>query len=310
MPQLLKRSLLVVFGLLFGVLATEIGLRVIYPDGGLPAAHLQRFTAEVLASFREDPECGYLPVPGGGEYGPEGCLTNDYDVKQRKGTRVLFVGDSATHRGKLVAALRQLYGDTKYEYWNAGVESFNTLQELVLYRRYNSAIQPDHVVLTFHNNDFQATPLVMHEKGELKVYAPGMHVNQWLFRNSYLYRWAWPRTEPGDRNDRARQVLRNLTDFKSLLSKQNVRFSMVLLPLFKPLAKWDNAELWSREQSLKDFKELGLRHFDLLNVSETALKEGVSVEESGGDIWHPSPPIAERLATELYRQGLLEKDSQ
>lgn len=304
MKRFLLRSLLALFGLVVGLLAAEIGVRVYYPDGGIPAAHLESSSAEEHTSVHEDGEAGYLPVLGRGEYDLYGCLKNEYQVDNKRGTRLLFIGDSVTHRARLVNALRKLYGEAKYEYWNAGVESFNTRQELVLYRRHNIAIKPDHVILTFHNNDFRATPLVVREKGQFKVYDPGMSLNPWLFERSYLYRWAWPRTD--DRQGRARQVLESLAEFKALLAQQKVRFSIVLVPMFKPESTWDKSEKWSRQQSQEYFRQLGLPYFDMLPIMEAALQEAKEVTETPGDFFHPNDFIAQQFARELHGKGLLE----
>ena len=303
--RVLLRCMLALVGLVVGLVMLEIGVRIGYPDGGIPAAHLESSSAEEHTTVHEDPEAGYLPVLGHGEYDQYGCLHNDYDVNHPKATRLLFVGDSVIHRGRLVKAIRELYGEEKYEYWNAGVESFNTRQELVLYRRYNAKIHPDHVILTFHNNDFRATPLVVREKGQFKVYDPGMSINPWLFERSYLYRWAWPRTD--DRQSRARQVLESLTEFKSLLAQQKVRLSIILLPMFKPVSQWDGSEKWSREESQVYFHQLNLPYFDMLPVLEAIFQEGKEVTETPGDFFHPNDLTARRFAQELQRQGLLGK---
>jgi hypothetical protein len=47
----------------------------------------------------------------------------------------------------------------QYEYWNAGVEGYSTWQELAYFRRTLEPIHADHVVLTFHLNDFLSTPV-------------------------------------------------------------------------------------------------------------------------------------------------------
>lgn len=290
-------------GLVFALTMAEVGVRYAYPDGGIPAAHLEATSLEQYTSVHEDAEAGYLPILGRGEYDTHGFLPNDYRVHQRKGKRLVFAGDSVTHRKRLVNALRKLYGEDKYEYWNAGVESFNTRQELVLYRRYNAVVKPDEVVLEFHNNDFRATPLCVREDGKFKVYEPEMGINPWLFEHSYLYRWAWPRTD--DRNKRARLVHDSLADFKALLAEEHVTFRIILLPMFKPLAHYDKSELWSRELSLQYFKELDLTYFDMLPIVEAALKEDLDVTEKPGDTFHPNDLICERMASELKRQGLL-----
>ncbi len=301
--KILLRLLLVTLGLVFALTVAEIGVRYAYPDGGIPAAHLENTSLEQYTTVHEDAEAGYLPVLGRGEYDTHGFLANDYQVHQRKGKRLVFLGDSVTHRGRLVNALRKQYGNG-YEYWNAGVESFNTRQELVLYRRYNAVVKPDEVILEFHNNDFRATPLCVREDGKFKVYEPGMSINPWLFEHSYLYRWAWPRTD--DRNKRARLVYDSLIEFKALLAEQGVRFRIILLPMFKPLASYDKSELWSRELSLQYFKELDLTYFDMLPVVEGALAENLEVTEKPGDTFHPNDLISERMAVELKQRGLIE----
>ena len=201
-------------------------------------------------------------------------------------------------------ALKELYGEDSFEYWNAGVESFNTMQEWVLYREHNHTIKPDHVVLTFHNNDFVATPMVVRERGQIKVYQPGLDINPWLFRKSYVYRWAWPKGE--DKAMREQQVLEGLKGFKSALDAQGTRFTVVLHPVLKPLTEWNDVERESREKSLKYFEDLNLRVIDLLPVVEKAIRDGVNVTEAPGDYLHPSDELSHLFARELQRQGLLE----
>jgi len=308
------RAILVGLGLLGGLISAEIGLRIYYPDGGIPAAHLEASSREQDSQVVEDPEAGYLPLRGQGEYDQNGCLANSYQDNGQTGDpvdrlpgqvqRLLFVGDSVTHRGKLIDQLRKLYGEKYFEYWNAGVESYNTRQELIWYSRYNSNIKPDHLILTFHNNDFRATPMAVRERGQFKIYLPGSNINPWLFERSYLYRWAWPRTD--DQEARSRQVLESLTAFRDLLQKQGVKFSVVLLPMFKPLNQWDKGELLSRQQSQAYFQQLHLKTYDMLGVLETAIREGHQVTETPGDVNHPNDYVAQKFAEELHRQGLLD----
>src|SRR5215467_10511368 len=78
-----------------------------------------------------DPHFGFRPVLGEGPYTRFGTLANDYAAAKPPGVqRLLFIGDSVTHRGYIVDALRAVYGSQQYEYWNAGVEAFNTVQEV------------------------------------------------------------------------------------------------------------------------------------------------------------------------------------
>ena len=118
MQRLLLRSLLVILSLVLSLTLAEIGVRYAHPDGGIPAAHLEATSLEQYTSVHEDAEAGYLPVLGRGEYDTHGFLRNDYDLQKRKGKRLVFAGDSVTHRRRLVNALRKVYGEDHYEYWN------------------------------------------------------------------------------------------------------------------------------------------------------------------------------------------------
>lgn len=295
---------MITVGLILGVIFTEFGLRLYYPDGGIPAAHLEVTADERETTFHENDECGYLPITGVGEYSDEGCLANDYDIDNPRAERVLFVGDSVTHRARIINALRDLYGEEDYEYWNAGVESFNTLQEWVFYRDYNHKVNPEHVVLTFHNNDFIATPMVVRERGQIKLYQPGLDINPWLFKRSYLYRWAWPKGE--DRHKREEQVREGLIGFRDALKKDGIRLSVVLHPMLKPVSEWNEQELRSRELSLQYFEEFGMEVYDLLPTLEQAIADGIEMTESPGDYLHPNDELSERFARQLKAEGLLE----
>ncbi len=61
----------------------------------------------------------------------------------------------------------------------------------------------------------------------------------------------------------------------------------------------------SRELSLEIFKELGVPVFDLIEPLEAALRKGLQVHESPGDIWHPNDETSRRFARHLVRSGYL-----
>ena len=122
-----------------------------------------------------DSDFGFRPVLGNSEYNVYGTLYNNYSFEKKENTkRLLFLGDSVTRRAKIIDALRESYGEEKFEYFNAGVESFNTVQEVAFYKKYNSVIRPDHLILTLHNNDFETTPVAFYNQDHhLVIYAPG-----------------------------------------------------------------------------------------------------------------------------------------
>ena len=63
------------------------------------------------AYFMIDPEIGFRPIIGTDGYTQYGTLPNKkYPVEKRSGiTRLLFIGDSVTKRGKIVGELKQIY---------------------------------------------------------------------------------------------------------------------------------------------------------------------------------------------------------
>lgn len=304
--------------MIFGLLMVELALRWSFPDSLMGAGANMQFAAGGQKQFVADAESGYLPVLDGIHYDDYGCRLEQgqqpdgYRAEDPQGRqRILFAGDSVTRRETLMRALQELYGNERYEYWNAGVESFNLQQEWVLYRRYNHRLKPDQVVLTFHNNDFQETPLVYHKDGKLQIlFLRKDHsmLNAWWFEHSYLYRWLMG-IELGnlERQRRKESARVALEQWKTGLQQDQVRFSVVLLPILKPLDQWTNRERWSRATALELLEALSIETYDLLPALEEALRDGLNVQEAPGDSWHPSAEVARVFAQLLENQGLLEK---
>ena len=180
------------------LLAAESYLRRLYPKGafevGRELGWMRRSRKDLARVFTVDPEFGFRPILGNDLYNSYGTINNGYRLPRPPGvTRLLFMGDSVTARGRIVEALRRIRGEKRFEYWNAGVESFNTTQEVNYYRKYNHRISPDHVILTFVYNDFGTTPITFFNRDKkLVVFAlnrPRRRVIPWLFEHSYLYRF-------------------------------------------------------------------------------------------------------------------------
>jgi len=263
-----------------------------------------------LQSLEMDKTLGFMPRLGeDSEYGLYGCLHNDYQEKKRPGTqRLLFVGDSVTHRGKIIRALQALYGDEKFEYWNAGVESFNTEQEAGLYERHNHECAPDQVILTFHNNDFMATPITFENDGKMEIFSPRHHqsMSPWLFKNSSLYR-LWLRISlSGVQQESVESVKKNLSKLKNLVEADQAKFSVILFPILKPYSEWSKREKDSREQTLKILEELNIDFYDPWDELSAAIESGVDLQEGENDHWHPNEKAAEIIAEHVKSRGIIE----
>ncbi len=267
---------------------------------------------DLTSVFTVDPDFGFRPILGNDYYNEYGTLLTDYPVEKRPGrTRLLFLGDSVTFRGRLIDALKATHGEDRFEYWNAGVESFNTVQEVDYYQRYNAALQPDHVILTFHLNDLETTPIAFVQDGKLVVYAPNRplrRVSQPLFEHSHLYRW-WLGTALGDGARDEEAILADVHDALAALAdrtgRDGARLSAIVLPVFARPEAWTDQQRSRREEILSMLEDTGIRHFDLAATVREAIERGVEVQDVPGDDAHPSVAVAREMASFLADRGLL-----
>jgi hypothetical protein len=265
-------------------------------------------------AYELDPELGYRPVLGGPEYGPHGALANEYALaKPDNARRLLFLGDSVTRRAKIQEGLAELLGAPGFEYWNAGVEGYATAQEAAYFRRYLAPLGADCVVLTFHLNDFQTTPVTFLDGARLvMVYAKRSTraLNPWLLRHSYLYRWiqsrGFERTEltptaaPAGVQEEIEAALRELRD---LATSHGGRLVVLVLPWLRPVAEWPGSLPGKRAWVLSTLERLGIEHYDFQASLEAALAEGEVVTEVERDPQHPSAAFGRRMARALLAAG-------
>ena len=268
-----------------------------------------------LSTFVVDPNFGFRPVLGDGPYTRFGTLANSYAAAKPPGvSRLLFIGDSVTHRGHIVDALRAEYGSQQYEYWNAGVESFNTVQEVKYYRRFNRPLHPDHVILTFHLNDFETTPVAFRDAdGTLVVFAPNWPVrrlNLWLFQHSYTYRYWLGLVTPKKtaRSEIIEEVRASLADLQRVVAVDGARLTLLVLPILQPVSDWKPEYREYRRLILGILESLRVRYFDLLEPLNEALADGAVVAETGDNLfWHPSRDMASYFAKYLRTQHFLDE---
>ena len=306
------------------VLAGEGGLRVLKPAGvrlfdpsfsGEPGERMVKIDRRLevhpdAGIFELDPVLGYRPVLGGKGYGPHGCKWNEYALeKPADKRRLLFLGDSVTDRHKIVDALHAALGES-FEYWNAGVPAFATEQELLYYRDVLGGVHADHVLLTFHLNDYETTPILFEVDGELvSVHSKigGTYPNAWLLRNSYLYRYAWTWRVSRTSVERARaleeEVERGLRGLRDLVAERGARFTVLVLPWLDVPARWPAMKTHHHERTLATLAALGIEHYAFLGTLERALAAGVGINESGTDPQHPSEAFARMMVEDLLAAG-------
>lgn len=285
---------------------------------------LERYTTRHVATFGQvnlplgqrvwtmDPAFGFRPILGTSSYNQFGTRPNEYSSEKRPGIeRLLFIGDSVTHRGRIIAALREVYGDEHYEYWNAGVESFDVMQEVMFYKLANARLRPDHVILTFHNNDLEVTPIIVGGADGKATYSPARSLtgrNPWLLEHVHLYR-LWVNAvfrASGGRDAVVRGTTTSLRELADMLERDRIEFTVLVLPLFKPFGRWSASARQKRTEALTMLREQRIRYIDLLPVMQRALRKGIECQESPGDPWHPSDAISRAFAESLKEKGLLE----
>lgn len=319
MPNLRRLHVFRVLALLLGtavaLAGAELVLRATKPYKIHRAAQeLRQFRdggATIAEFFELDPELGFRPRLGTEAYSPWGSVRSEYPLaKDPAKRRLLFLGDSVTYRGEIVDALRARFGDERFEYWNAGVESYNTAQTVAFYRRYSRRIEPDHVILTFHLNDFQSTPIAFHDReGNLVVYAPHRSprtIDRALFERFHLYRlYVGLLTRRRAARERiAGEVEAALVRLQETLPP-STRLTVLIFPILTPFEDWTREEKWAHETITRILERRGISHIDLLPTLERALAAGVPVREAPDDPWHPSPEFAATIARDLEARGFL-----
>ncbi|MDD5043253.1 MAG: hypothetical protein PHD51_01120 [Patescibacteria group bacterium] len=312
---------LLAFGLVCAIIVADMIYSRIYFSG---VYHFHSFSTETeipwvwkekedrTKEFTVDPEFGFRPILGVKRYSEAGTLRNSYTMEKRPGVvRLLFIGDSTTEIGRVVRALRFCYGE-EFEYWNAGVSAFATVQEVAFYKRYNRKIAPDHVILGFHNSDFRVTAAVFFDNQNQLViyYTPQISiqgVSPWLLQNSSIYRLYLGSllNEEKDRSVIESEVEAALLELKNLTMQDGAKLTVLVLPILKPYQTWSYEEKDNQKAALKILEKLNIRHFDLSPIAEQAINAGIEVQEIPGDSWHPNDAAAILYADFLKENNLL-----
>lgn len=155
-------TIALLFGLLLAVGLSEAVARLLLPgDFGQPATLDERNQV-----FGHDGVLGWFPIPGStASYTGERTIAvshnsvglRDRELGPKKLKRLLVIGDSFVwgYDAEADERFTDLMQEKKPQWRiiNAGVSGYGTDQELLLLKRFGAAIQPDHVLLIFSDND-------------------------------------------------------------------------------------------------------------------------------------------------------------
>ncbi|MBI1381600.1 MAG: hypothetical protein GC161_11000 [Planctomycetaceae bacterium] len=312
----LVRAAAVALGVLLSVLALEGLVRLVPPAhaGGreqvFPPGHMMH---PRRGFYVLDGEEGFRPSRTHPEYAAHGALKNDYPMARRAGVpRVLNIGDSVTHRGRIVGKLAELAPEI--EWWNAGVGGWNTRQEAAYLERIGDAIAPDLVLVYLHLNDFEVTPVRFVDSEdrfvEFHPSRPRVLSRFWFVRSALYRLWVSWTDAPSGEEDLAEEVFTNLTRMERHAGQRGWAFAVAVLP---PFAATDTLPEPLRSlciermaRSLAWLGSNGIAHFDLREPVEATVRAGLPVDELPGDVLHPSWEAGEAMARYLLAAGLAE----
>jgi hypothetical protein len=313
--KLIINIFLLLSSIILSIAAAEVLLRLYGPNSSLGVGPeipwLSNATDNFKRVFTIDPHLGFRPILGNNFFNEYGTKVNRYDIKKRPNIkRLLFIGDSVTHRGKIIDGLKLIYGENRFEFWNAGVESFNTVQEVNFYKKYNKHINPDHVILTFSLNDFETTPIAFYDKNKLVVYAPdtrSKNINLYLFQHSHIYRLFLGTIIAIQGNSREtveQEVHESLKELRDILAAEDIAFTVLVLPMIQSYYSWRKTDIDYRNKIIDILKQLEIRHFDLFYPLDKAIREGVKIQDNKSDIWHPSRELSFFFSEHLQKKQI------
>ena len=304
----------------FAVVAAgaEIGLRVTAPKATAKAVGERTYGAKHplhpdRGIFELDEELGFRPVPGGSKYGPYGVLGDEYELeKDPSRERVLLLGDSILERETLLQSIRKVYGEERYEWWNAGVGAYSTPQEVGYYRDHLGHLEPDHVVLFFNMTDYEVTPLdTLDADGELQILntrRTGM--NPWLLRHSHLYRYYVGRSMAPRAIGQVDQSLvevveEKLAELRDLTRERGAELTVIVIPPMRSQEMWNDLVRDNHAGTVDRLERLGIRYFTTLEPLEESAAAGEPLGDPPGDLMHPGVELSDRIAAMLEREGFL-----
>jgi hypothetical protein len=78
---------------------------------------------------------------------------------------------------------------------------------------------------------------------------------------------------------------------------------VLVLPWFLPEPEWSELLRRHHAQTLALLERLGIRHYAFLETLARAVAEGVELQETPGDVQHPSAAFAQLIAEDLLARG-------
>lgn len=286
---------------LFLELITKIFLEV--HKGYFVSADWRSANKNIQQCYKFSEKLGFEPIPDkckeyDNTYFSTKNSTHILGATSKENYIILALGDSITHRGSYTKELENYLNKKypeKYNYQviNAGVEAYNTAQEVELLKSKLLALNPKMVILQFCMNDFESTPVVIKDNNKILFYSSKKDfvydINPFLFEHSNLYRYfIFMSDRFSNRNyqkEGETSVSKSLDLFKDTLEERKIPYGVIVYPLFDSnLGKKEHATI------IDLLKAKQINYLDLLPKFQAKGKLDLFASSSRGvkDILHPN----------------------
>ena len=74
-------------------------------------------------------------------------------------------------------------------------------------------------------------------------------------------------------------ILEDISNFKKELDEDNIRFSVVILPLLRPYDEWQSVDKQSLESIVRILNQLRVRYYNLQPIFDELIKENYKIDD-------------------------------
>jgi hypothetical protein len=232
-------------------------------------------------------------------------LDQERTFDQRKGIRIMFLGDSVTslkmYTRELEKDIRESRPSTALDFLNAGTGGWNTFNERIYLEKYGLKYHPNIVVLQFHLNDFFSTPVVIRQPDgswlAFNAGKMGFYLNNSLLSSSRLAQFVFFRLLEWRNNTQSEMapeiVESELGKIRDMAKANGFALKIVLFPYFRATTDYDRQ---CTNKIRKIIHHLGLED-DTVDLIKSFSGLDLSVHQlSPGDESHPDESAAKLAA--------------
>jgi len=321
MRNLLKKLLLILFGLLVGLLLVLGGFEFYLRQTG--NFELQRFYPDYTNDFKLAQDlykCKRVrisPYPGLGwendpSYPSHKYLrsTNPKMIAKDNGTyRILAIGDSVTYQGYYEKFLEEMLNNSnfgyKFEVWNCGTGGYRLSQYYHYLKHKGIEFTPDMVIIGLGIGDMApgATPVVLEtEQGYVAFKNPFTYfdipLNKYLFLHSRVYRFILYKLEGIFKVKRLSDQMPylSLCNLVNLVQSKDIKIAALIWPFLKN--DYSDEELHEYNKIKVSLEKYNIPYIDL--HASLPNRDLLNLRDRPQDCVHPSKEAFRIMTIDIY----------